>query len=58
MWADMVLFDFDLINDTPTYTKPAVACEGIMRVYVNGVLTAENGVHTGACAGKVIRRTQ
>jgi N-acyl-D-amino-acid deacylase len=56
MWADMVLFDFDKINDTPTYTKPAVACEGILQVYVNGVLTAENGVHTGALAGKVIRR--
>jgi N-acyl-D-amino-acid deacylase len=56
MWADMVLFDFDKINDTPTYTRPAVACEGIMQVYVNGILTAENGVHTGAFAGKVLRR--
>jgi N-acyl-D-amino-acid deacylase len=56
MWADMVLFDFDKILDTPTYTKPAAACEGILQVYVNGVLTAENGIHTGAFAGKVIRR--
>jgi len=56
MWADLVLFDFDKINDTPTFLKPAVACEGILQVYVNGVLTAENGVHTGQCAGKVLRR--
>jgi len=58
MWADLVLFDFDKIKDTPTFTKPNVACEGILQVYVNGVLTAENGVHTGATAGKVLRRGQ
>jgi len=56
MNADLVLFDFDKIKDTPTFTKPNVACEGILQVYVNGVLTAENGVHTGALAGKVLRR--
>jgi N-acyl-D-amino-acid deacylase len=55
MWADMVLFDPETINDTPTYAKPAVACEGILKVYVNGELTAENGVHTGLCKGKVLR---
>ena len=58
MWADLVLFDFDKIKDTPTFTKPNVACEGILQVYVNGVLTAENGVHTGALAGKMLRRGQ
>ena len=58
MWADLVLFDFDKINDTPSFTKPAVPCEGILRVYVNGALTALNGVHTGCCAGKVLRRGQ
>ena len=58
MWADLVLFDPDTIKDTPTYAKPNVACEGILQVYVNGVLTAENGVHTGALAGKVLRRGQ
>ena len=56
MWADLVLFDPDTIKDTPTYAKPNVACEGILQVYVNGVLTAENGVHTGALAGKVLKR--
>ena len=56
MSADLVLFDPDLIKDTPTFTKPNVACEGILQVYVNGVLTAENGKHTGALAGKVLRR--
>ena len=55
-WADLVLFDPKTIKDAPTFDKPAVPCEGISRVYVNGVLTAENGVHTGAKAGKVLRR--
>ncbi|MCL2548412.1 MAG: D-aminoacylase [Symbiobacteriaceae bacterium] len=56
MWADLVLFDFAMINDTPSFAKPAAACEGIRQVYVNGVLTAENGRHTGALAGQVLRR--
>ena len=56
MTADLVLFDFDKIKDTPTFTKPNAACEGVLQVYVNGILTAENGVHTGALAGKVLRR--
>ncbi len=56
MWADLVLFDMAKINDTPTYARPAVACEGILNVYVNGVLTAKNGAHTGAMSGSVLRR--
>ena len=56
MCADLVLFDYDTINDTPSYSQPKQACEGILRVYVNGVLTAENGRHTGARAGKILRR--
>ncbi|MCI8504726.1 MAG: D-aminoacylase [Lachnospiraceae bacterium] len=56
MWADLVLFDFKTIQDTPTFADPKQPCAGISRVYVNGVLTAENGVHTGASAGKILRR--
>jgi N-acyl-D-amino-acid deacylase len=54
--ADMVLFDFDKIEDTPTYADPVKACKGIRRVYVNGILTAKDGRHTGARAGSVLRR--
>ena len=56
MWADLVLFDFDTIKDAPDYSKPKQPCEGIRRVYVNGVLTAENGRHTGARSGQILRR--
>lgn len=56
MWADLVLFDFSTIEDTLDYQKPAAVCKGIERVYVNGILTAIEGRHTGAKAGMVLRR--
>lgn len=56
MWADLVLFDFDRLQDTPDFDNPKQCCAGIKQVYVNGVLTAENGRHTGALAGKVLRK--
>lgn len=56
MQADLVLFDFDAIQDTPTYSAPKQPCAGIRQVYVNGVLTAENGRHTGARAGHILRK--
>ncbi|MGI5999039.1 MAG: N-acyl-D-amino-acid deacylase family protein [Lutispora sp.] len=56
MWSDLVLLDFENIQDTPDYNSPKSACKGILKVYVNGVLTAENGVHTGAKSGKILRK--
>lgn len=58
MWADIVIFDADKIEDTPTYENPVQACAGIRKVYVNGVLTAEDGKHTGAAAGKILRHSK
>ena len=55
-WADLVLFDPETIIDTPTFLKPKQACAGISRVYVNGVLTVEEGMHTKAQAGKILRK--
>ncbi|HML37217.1 MAG TPA: D-aminoacylase [Bacillota bacterium] len=56
MCADLVLLDFDTIQDTPDYKNPECSCDGILRVYVNGVLTAVGGRHTGKKAGKILRR--
>ena len=56
MHADLVLFDYDKIEDTPDYFNPGQPCEGIRAVFVNGVLSASDGVHTGARAGRIIRR--
>ena len=55
-WADLVLFNPDTIIDTPTYTNPKQPCQGILRVYVNGILTAKDGKHTGVKAGKILRK--
>jgi N-acyl-D-aspartate/D-glutamate deacylase len=54
--ADLTLFDSSTVTDNPTFTQPKQACQGIIRVYVNGVLTAKEGKHTGAKAGMVLRR--
>lgn len=56
MQADLVLFDFDEIEDTPSFNNPKQPCKGIRRVYVNGVLTAKDGRHTGAKAGAILKR--
>ena len=56
MWADLVLFDVEKLKDDPDFLQPQQPCSGISRVYVNGVLTAQDGKHTGARAGQVLRR--
>jgi len=56
MWADLVLLNFEDIKDTPDYNSPKAACRGILKVFVNGVLTAENGTHTGKKSGKILRK--
>lgn len=50
--ADIVLFDPETIQDKGTFTDPAQFPEGIRMVLVNGRIVVENGVHTGAIAGK------
>ncbi len=54
-WADLVLFDPDTICDTPTFTDPHQVVKGISHVWVNGVLVAQDGKHTGAKPGQVLR---
>lgn len=55
-WADLVLFDFEKLQDSPDFERPKQACQGIRRVYVNGVLTAYDGLHTGVRAGMTLRK--
>lgn len=56
MKADLVLFDFEKLEDLPDYQKAQRACSGIRRVYVNGILTVIDGTHTGAKAGMILRK--
>lgn len=54
MWADVVIFDYDKIQDNATYDYPFRTPTGIDYVMVNGQVVIENGKHTGAKSGKVV----
>jgi N-acyl-D-amino-acid deacylase len=54
MWADVVVFDFDAIDDRATFEAPIATPTGIDYVLVNGVVTVDKGAHTGARAGRVL----
>jgi len=53
-WADVTIFDLGALQDRATYDQPTLSPTGIEYVLVNGVVTIENGKHTGARAGKVL----
>ena len=55
-YADVVLFDFDALEEANDFLKPAQPPRGISQVFVNGVTAYERGRHTGALPGKVLRR--
>jgi len=54
-WADLVLFDPDRVTDRATYEDPHQFPEGIDLVVVNGEVVVEDGRHTGARPGRVLR---
>ena len=53
-WADVVIFDYDKIQDNSTYEHPFVYPSGIDYVLVNGQVAIDHGKHTGAKSGMVI----
>ncbi len=55
LWADVVVFDLDKIKDESTWENPFVYPSGIDDVLVNGGVVVENGEHTGAKPGHVLR---
>jgi len=56
-WADLVVFNPETVIDVATYADPKRYPKGIDYVIVNGVLTVSKGRHTGARAGKVLKRS-
>ncbi len=54
-FADLVVFDKHTICDTASYSEPRRSPEGIVAVYVNGRAVVQQGQHTGARPGRVIR---
>lgn len=53
--ADIVIFDYNKIQDKATFTEPHQYPEGIPYVIVNGKVVINNCEHTGAMPGKFLR---
>jgi N-acyl-D-aspartate/D-glutamate deacylase len=53
-WADVVVFDYDRIQDQATWAEPVRFPIGIEYVLVNGQLVVDGGQHTGAKPGMVL----
>ncbi len=56
MAADLVVLDPATVIDRATYEEPALPSEGIRYVMVNGTVALNNGIATGAQAGRALRR--
>ncbi len=54
LWADVTIFDQNTVIDRATFENPRQYPVGITYVIVNGVVTIDNGRHTGALAGRVV----
>jgi len=54
-FADIVIFDYEKIQDRATFTDPHQYPDGIPYVIVNGEVVISNYDHTGAMPGKVLR---
>ena len=54
-YADVVVFDPENIQDHATFVEPHQYATGMVHVFVNGEQVLEDGEHTGATPGRVVR---
>jgi len=54
-YADITVFNPEDVLDRATFVEPHQFPKGIIYVIVNGVLTVENGLHTGNFSGQILR---
>ncbi len=54
-YADVVVFDPERIADNATFEEPHQYATGVLHVFVNGEQVLDNGKHTGATPGRVVR---
>jgi len=54
-YADVVIFDPAKVQDHSTFEDPHQLSTGMIHVFVNGVQVLNDGVHTGAMPGRVVR---
>lgn len=55
-YADLVLFDPEMVRDAATFEDPVQPSLGITAVWVNGALSYENQAATGRRAGRFLAR--
>jgi N-acyl-D-amino-acid deacylase len=56
MKADLVAFDAEAVEDRASFAEPHQYATGITYVLVNGSLVVDQGRHTGARPGRVLRK--
>jgi N-acyl-D-amino-acid deacylase len=54
-YADVVVFDPAEIRDNATFEDPHQLATGVIHLFVNGEQVLEDGEHTGALPGRVVR---
>jgi len=57
-FADITIFDKDLVIDKGTFVEPIQYPDGIVYVMINGNLTVSKSKHTGQRTGLVLRQNQ
>jgi N-acyl-D-amino-acid deacylase len=55
-FADVVVFDFDHLEDGSTLEQPLAYARGVEHVFINGTAVLEDGHHTGARPGRLLLR--
>jgi len=55
-YADLVVIDFDGLHDRSTVQAPCQFPDGVLHVFVNGVMTVKNGEPCAALPGRVLRK--
>lgn len=54
-YADLAIFDPTKIQDHATFENPHQYSTGMVHVFVNGIQVLEQGEHTGAKPGRIVR---
>ncbi len=54
-YGDVVIFDPQKIQDHATYANPHQYSTGVVHVFVNGTQVLQDGEHTGALPGRIVR---
>lgn len=55
LYADVVIFDPETVGDRATFDDPHQLAEGVEEVWINGTRVLQNGEHTGATPGRIVR---